>query len=341
MPVQIHGNGVRFGLHSGQQYTAFGDVLELWQRAEELGFDWASVFDHFRPPMGGPDGPCFEGTTLLAALAARTTRIRCALLVSAVTWRHPTIAAALAATIDNISGGRLEFGVGAAGPDLAYQQYGIPFPQASARLDLLDEACRVMRSLWTARRTDFSGTHLKLTRAYLEPKPVQAHLPLIIGGEGKRRMLGIIAEHADIWNTLAGDPARYQRKVDALARHCAARGRDPGTIRRSVTFRAMLAEDEDEALERAARFRASVPSNWPDLDEYLVFGTPQQCVESLLPFYSAGVRDFILGARPPIDWQTVELVASQVAPALRARVGAHRERGGVLDVGSKDGHDHE
>jgi alkanesulfonate monooxygenase SsuD/methylene tetrahydromethanopterin reductase-like flavin-dependent oxidoreductase (luciferase family) len=326
--VQIHRNDVRFGVHSGQQYVAFGDVLELWQRAEELGFDWASVFDHFRPPLGGPAGPCFEGTTLLAALAARTTRIRCALLVSAVTWRHPAVAAALAATIDHISGGRLEFGVGAAGPDLAYEQYGIPFPDAPARLDLLDEACRVMRSLWTRRSTDFAGTYLRLTGAHLEPKPVQPHLPLIIGGEGERRMLGIVAEHADIWNTLAGDLASYQRRVAALARHCAVRGRDPATIRRSVTFRALLAEDEDEARERKARFLAAVPRDWPVLDEYLVFGTPQQCVEALLPYYSAGVRDFILGARPPIDWQSVELVASQVAPALRTLVGV----GGLTTV---------
>lgn len=313
-----YGPAIRFGLHSGQQYITFDDLLIVWQRAEELGYDWVSLFDHFRPPLGGPDGPCFEGTTLLAGLAARTSRIRCAMLVSAVTWRHPAIAAAIAATIDHVSGGRLEFGMGAAGPDLAYEQYGIPFPRAGVRLDMLDEACRIVRGLWDDDRTSFSGTHFQLTDAQLCPKPVQAHLPLVIGGEGERRMLRIVATHADIWNTLAGDPVSYRRKVDALTRHCAAVGRDPATIRRSVTFRALLGSDLRSARRRQAELLSRVPADWPVLSEYLTFGTPEQCVADLKPYVDLGVRDFLLGARPPVDWQTVELVAREVAPALRA-----------------------
>ncbi|MET9138318.1 MULTISPECIES: LLM class flavin-dependent oxidoreductase [Streptomyces] len=314
--MPVHGDTVRFGVHSGQQNRTFGESLELWQRAEELGYAWASVFDHFRPPLGGPGGPCFDGMTLLAALAARTSRIRCALMVSAPTWRHPAVAAAMAATIDHISGGRLEFGLGAGGDDLAYAQYGIPFPPAGTRMDLLEEACGVARALWTREVSDFAGRHVRLEGAHLEPKPLQSRIPLVIGGDGERRLLRIVAEHADIWNTLAGTPESYRRKRDALARHCAETGRPPEEIRRSVTFRAVLAENEREAAARKEELLRRLPADSPLLDEYVTFGTPEQCVADLLRFRALGVTDFILGVRPPIDWLTVELVARHVMPAV-------------------------
>jgi alkanesulfonate monooxygenase SsuD/methylene tetrahydromethanopterin reductase-like flavin-dependent oxidoreductase (luciferase family) len=315
--VRVHGDTIRFGVHSGQQHGTYEQVLDLWLRAEALGFDWVSVFDHFRPPIGGPAGPCFDGPALLAALAARTTRIRCAILVSAVTWRHPAIAANIAATIDHISGGRVEFGFGAGGDDLAYRQYGIPFPAAAERLTMLDEACHVVRGLWTEPSTTFTGSHFQLVEAHLEPKPVQARLPLLLGGDGERRMLNIVARHADIWNTLAGTPEAYQRKTAALARHCDAAGRDPATIRQSVTFRAVLAETRTEAERRYDALVARVGADSPVLAEYLTVGTPEDCVRDLQPFLDLGVRDFLLGARPPVDWASVDIFAREVIPAVR------------------------
>ncbi|MEO3871122.1 LLM class flavin-dependent oxidoreductase [Nonomuraea sp. B12E4] len=311
---------LRFGVHSGQQYSTFGDCLELWQRAEELGFDWVSVFDHYRPPLGGPDGPCFDGPALLAALAARTSRVRCAILVSAVTWRHPATAAAIAATIDHVSAGRLEFGLGAAGPDLAYEQYGLPFPDAGVRLDMLEEACQVMRGLWGGGPVTFHGEHYRLTGACLRPRPLQERLPLVIGGGGERRTLRVAARHADVWNTLAGDLAGYRRKAELLARYCAEEGRRPAEIRQSVTFRAVLAPTEADVARRRAERLALLPADSPDLAEYLTFGTPEQCVEDLLGYAGLGVRDFLLGCRPPLDWETIELFATRVVPAVRARL---------------------
>ncbi|WP_263166113.1 LLM class flavin-dependent oxidoreductase [Streptomyces sp. SCSIO ZS0520] len=315
--MRVHGDAIRFGIHSGQQYATFSEMVDLWQRTEELGYDWISCFDHFRPPIGGPSGPCFEGTTLLSALAARTSRIRCALLVSAVTWRHPAVAAAAAATIDHVSGGRLEFGIGAAGDDLGYEQYGIPFPPAGERLDMLDEACRVLRGLWDEERTDFEGKHFRLSAAHLEPKPLQQRLPLVIGGEGVRRMLRIVAEHADIWNTLVAEPETYRRRLAALADHAASVGRDPGEIRQSMTFRAVLGEDRRQVEEQRRAVARILPPDSPLWSEYLVFGTPEECVERLKPYRELGVRDFLLGSRPPLDWRTIELFATEVIPALR------------------------
>jgi alkanesulfonate monooxygenase SsuD/methylene tetrahydromethanopterin reductase-like flavin-dependent oxidoreductase (luciferase family) len=308
---------LRFGVHSGQQYQSFADCLELWRRAEDGGFDWVSVFDHYRPPLGGPDGPCMDGPTLLAALAARTSRVRCGLLVSAVTWRHPALAASIAATIDQVSGGRLEFGLGAAGPDLGYEQFGVGFPDVRTRMDMLEESCRVVRSLWTQERTDFTGRHFRLTGACLEPKPVQPHLPLVIGGSGEKRLLGIVARHADIWNTSLCAPPDYRRKLGVLAGHCATANRNPADIGLSITFRAVLAGDERKAERRRAE-RLSVATPAADLGEYLTFGTPDQCVADLLPYVRLGVRDFLLGCRPPLDWETMELFATEVIPALRA-----------------------
>jgi alkanesulfonate monooxygenase SsuD/methylene tetrahydromethanopterin reductase-like flavin-dependent oxidoreductase (luciferase family) len=305
---------IRFGIHSGQQYATADDFLELAQGAEELGFDWFSAFDHFRPPDAGDTGPCLEGTTLVAAAAARTSRIRVALLVLGVIYRNPGIVASIAATIDHVAHGRLELGLGATWHDGAQEQYGIGLPPLRARLEMLDETCRILRALWTHESTTFAGRHFRMTDARLEPKPVQAQLPLVIGGAGERRLLRAVAEHADVWNSVPGDTDAYARKLGVLADHCAAVGRDSATIRKSILYRTVLADDE-----RAARARLDelFPAGSPARASTFC-GTPEQCTEHLRRFADLGVRDFLLNVRPPIDWTTMELVARHVAPAFGA-----------------------
>jgi alkanesulfonate monooxygenase SsuD/methylene tetrahydromethanopterin reductase-like flavin-dependent oxidoreductase (luciferase family) len=307
----------RIGLHSGQQYATFGECLDLWLRAEGLGYDWVSVFDHYRPPLGGRDGPCLEGPTLLAALAARTARVRCGMLVLGVHRRHPATVAAIAATLDHISDGRLELGLGAGGPDLADTQWGLPCPPAAERVALLDETCAVLRSLWERDRTSHSGPYVRLEEATLRPKPVQRRLPLVIGGAGPR-LLQVVARHADVWNALPGSVDRYRRSVGRLSAACTEARRDPATVRRSITFRAVLGETPAEAAARRDETFGRLPTGSPDRAEYLSVGTPEQCVADLMPYAELGVRDFLLGVRPPVDWRTVELMATAVGPALRA-----------------------
>jgi F420-dependent oxidoreductase-like protein len=311
----MFGPVIRFGVYSGPQHASFDDCLELWGRCEELGYDWLSVFDHFMPIVGDPDGPCFEGPTMLAAMAAHTARVRIAILVTAVTYRHPAVAANIAATIDHISGGRVEYGVGAGWFESEHRQYGIPFPRLGVRMDMLDEACRVMRGLWTEERLSFAGEHYVLHDARMEPKPLQARLPLIIGGEGEKRTLRIVAEHADVWNTGLGDIETFRHKLEVLWRHCEAVGRDPGEIRKSLTFRAVLAEDEPGLRERRRELAAKLPIE----ESLFLFLTPEQLVERMLPFAELGAGDFLLAAYSPYDWQTLELVAREVAPAVRRR----------------------
>jgi F420-dependent oxidoreductase-like protein len=318
--MQIFGSDIRFGVHSGQQNANFDDYRDLWTRAEELGYDWVSDFDHFLPIMSDPNGPCFEGTTMLGAMAAQTSRVRCGMLVLGVTYRHPAVVANIAATLDHISGGRVEFGMGAAWYELEHDQYGIPFPRIGVRMDMLDEACRIMRSLWTQETTTFEGKHYQLKDARLEPKPVQEHLPLVIGGSGERRTLRIVAEHGDVWNTFFGDEDGYRHKLDVLARHCEDVGRDPADVRKSVTFRAVLDEDERAAQERVEEIFGGPPPE--RIRHMLIVGTPEQAVEALRRYADLGAGDFLLGSLAPIDWRTVELVAKAVAPEVKARVAA-------------------
>jgi F420-dependent oxidoreductase-like protein len=283
--------GLRFGIHSGQQNaTSFDEYLAIWKYAEEVGLDWASVFDHFQPIQSDPTGPCFEGFTLLAAMAAHTSTLACGIIVSGVTYRHPAVVANMAATIDHISGGRMEFGVGAAWNTEEHGEYGIEFPRIGVRMDMLDEACHVLRLLWTEKRANFEGEHYTLTEAQNEPKPLQSPMPLWIGGSGEKRTLRIVAEHATGWNTFHGEPAEYRHKLDVLERHCADVGRDPAEIRKQVVMRTDVA---------AAM-------------------TSEQIVEALLPHKQMGVEDFLVSARPPADFATIERWAREVGPALRS-----------------------
>ena len=318
--MQVFGDAVRFGIHSGPQNTTIDDYRGLWLRAEELGYDWVSDFDHFYPIHSDPAGPQFEGLTLLSAMAERTSRVRCGMLVLGVTYRHPAVVANMAATIDHVSGGRLELGMGAAWFEQEHDDYGIPFPRIGVRMDMLDEACRIMRSLWTQETTTFEGKHFQLKDARLEPKPVQDHLPLVIGGSGERRTLRIVAEHGDIWNTFYGDLEHYRHLLDVLDGHCSDVGRDSADVRKSLTFRALLDADEHTARERAAELYGDpLPER---LSKMMVVGTPSQCVEQLRPYAELGVGDFLLGQLAPVDDRTMELVAHEVAPALKSAVTA-------------------
>ncbi|RLU86317.1 LLM class flavin-dependent oxidoreductase [Streptomyces griseocarneus] len=307
---------LRFGIHSGQQYADFSGLRSLWQAAEALGYDWVSLFEHFRPRILGPDGPCLDGMTALSALAAVTGRVRCAMLVTPVTWRHPALLAVAAATVDHVSGGRLELGLGAGGDDLAFRQYGIEQPSPAVRLERLDEACRVLRALWDGGPADFTGKHFTLREAYLCPVPVQSRLPLTVGGSGAGT-LRIAAGHADVWNSLALPPAAYRAAADTLAAHCARAGRDPAEIRRSVTFRAVLTPDAAAARRARAALADSTDGRSADLPEYVAFGSARECLDRLAPYLELGVRDFLLAVRPPPDLTTAERFVTEVAPALR------------------------
>lgn len=324
--MQIFEGQVRFGIHSGPQHTTFGEYLKLWKTVEDWGYDWASVFDHFLPIQSDPEGPCFEGPTLLSAMAAHTSKIRCGILVVGNTYRNPAVLANIAATIDHVSGGRLELGVGAGWYELEHNQYGIPFHTTGRRIRALGETCKILKSMWTEDRTSFKGRYYEITDALCEPKPVQKpHIPLWVGGAGEHLTLRVVAESADGWNTFFMSESDYQRKLDILSSHCDKTGRNPADIRKSLVIQAVVGETDDEVSERAARLAARFgTTDISALKQFAVMGTPEECVERLLRYVELGVGDFILGARAPADYRTLELVAKKVAPVVK------REASGLL-----------
>lgn len=309
--AQIFAGQIRFGIHCGPQHTTYAQYAHLWQTVESLGYDWASVFDHFIPIFSDPLGPCLEGPTLLSALAARTRRIRCGILVIGNTYRHPAVLANMAATIDHVSGGRLEWGIGAGWWEMEHSQYHIPFPPIGRRIRMLGEAAAIQKLLWTQPRTTFVGRYYQLTDALCEPKPVQQLLPLWIGGAGEQLTLRVVAEHADGWNTFLIPLDAYRRKLDALAEHCRAVGRDPGEIRKSLVLQALIGDDA-ETRERAEQARAR--------GQYLLSGAPEAIAEELSRYADLGVGDFLLGVRAPFDYRNIARFIDDVAPLLRKEI---------------------
>jgi F420-dependent oxidoreductase-like protein len=309
---------LRFGIHAGQQNTDYASYAELWRQAEAMGLDWASVFDHFLPIYSDPQGPCFEGFTLLAAMAAQTSRLRCGIVVSGITYRHPALLANIAVTLDHISGGRFELGLGAAWYELEHEQYGIDFPRFRDRADRLREASMIVKQMWTQERTTFDGDHFHLTDALCEPKPVQTpSIPLWIGGAGERVTLRVVAEVADGWNTFLIPPEEYRHKVDVLAEHCASFGRDPRDIRRSLVAAPLLAETESELQDRVDALASRLGIAADEVGERFTVATAERFTEMLLPYLDMGVGDVLVRMRAPADGRTMELFATSVAPALR------------------------
>jgi alkanesulfonate monooxygenase SsuD/methylene tetrahydromethanopterin reductase-like flavin-dependent oxidoreductase (luciferase family) len=250
MPYRTLGRtGVRvsepsFGIATAPQQVSYRDVLRVWREADTLAqIEHAWLFDHLMPIGGDPDGPIFEGWTLLSALAAQTRRLRLGLLVTSNRFRPPAMLAKIAATVDIVSGGRLDFGIGAGSrPSIPwarreYDAHGLPYHHFADSVGSLAEACTVIRRLWTEDKPfDFDGTYVQLTGAFGNPKPVQRpHPPIVIGGRSTAT-LRVVAEHADVWNIPGGDIEDAVSRGALLDRLCAEIGRDPASITRSTTL---------------------------------------------------------------------------------------------------------
>jgi F420-dependent oxidoreductase-like protein len=244
---------VRIGLKLSNQNTNPAELRAIWQVADQSGFDHLWNFDHFAAIMTDPEVDVYEGWTLLGAMAEATSRVRIGCMVTGNTYRHPAVLAKMAVTVDHLSGGRLELGIGAAWAEIEHEMLGIEFGTAGRRVEWLDESCHVMKLLFTQERTTFEGARYQLKDALANPKPVQRpHPPFWIGGRGERKTLRVIAKHADVWNAPGGEPDEVARLSGILDAHCADVGRDPAEIRRSVQVR--YAGDDEAFLRSAAGF---------------------------------------------------------------------------------------
>jgi F420-dependent oxidoreductase-like protein len=256
---------MRFGLDVAQQRVSWDDLVRRVRLAEALGFEGVWGFDHFQPMYGDGPGETFEGMTTLAALAGATTRIRLGLLVTGVTYRHPSVLAAQAVTVDHASHGRLDLAIGAAWFEKEHRELGIPFPQTGERFDLLEDALEILTRLWTGDLVSYEGRCVSLEGARMRPRPVQEpHPPIWIGGTGTRRTLPLAARFADVWHAF-GSPSSLREagaRLDALAEEA---GRDPASIVRAGS----LSLDDLDTTRRHA-------SKWRDAGYgYLVCGWPE------------------------------------------------------------------
>jgi alkanesulfonate monooxygenase SsuD/methylene tetrahydromethanopterin reductase-like flavin-dependent oxidoreductase (luciferase family) len=286
--------GPRFGIATAPSHVDYKDVLRVWREADTLPqIEHAWLYDHLMPNRGDPLGPTFEGWSLLAALAAQTQRLRPGLLVTSNRFRPPAMLAKIAATVDVVSGGRLNFGIGAGSrPEIPqarreYEAYGLPHHDFAHAVGSLDEACTVIRRLWTeAEPFDFEGTYVHLTGAFCNPKPAQRpHPPILIGGRSAAT-LRVVARHADMWNIPGGDIDDAIQRGALLDRFCAEIGRDPASITRSIIL--MVSYDH--------------PGNTQD---------------SIAEAIDAGFQHIILSLRPPYPenvarWATNEFIRKSV-----------------------------
>ena len=227
---------LRFGIKVAQMGGSYAEMRDAWLEADRLGFDTAWGHDHLlnQNDVGRPED---EGWAILTALLVESRRIRGGLMVTANTFRHPAVLAKMATTVDVISGGRLDVGLGAGWFEEEHRQYGIALPPLKERMARLDEACQVLKALWTSPRASFDGAHYQLRDAIHEPKPVQKpHPPLVIGTRGERVGLRIAARYADVWNMANGTTEEFRTKSAKLDEHCRAVGRDPASIERSIQF---------------------------------------------------------------------------------------------------------
>jgi len=262
---------MRFGLDVAQQRMTWDELVRRVQLAEALGFDGVWGFDHFQPMYGDGPGETFEGMTTLAALAGVTSRVRLGLLVTGVTYRHPSVLAAQAVTVDHASHGRLELSLGGAWYDKEHRELGIPFPSTGERFDLLEDALEIVTRLFTGDEVSYEGRVVSLEGARLRPTPVQSPRPPIwIGGSGPRRTLPLVARYADAWHAW-GSPkslTEASQRVDELA---AEAGRDPADIMRAGS---LSLDDIETARKHLGKYEDAgygyLVCGWPEAGDPLV-----------------------------------------------------------------------
>ena len=243
---------LRFGLKASGQWITIEQLRGIWKIADEGGFDHLWDFDHLASiGPNGPGGPVYEGWALQAAMAEATKRVRFGCLVTGNTYRHPVVLAKMAVTIDHLSGGRLEFGIGAGWAEIEHTMYGIE--GLDHRVGMLSESLRIIKSLWTEERTNFDGRYYHFKDAIANPKPVQKPYPPIWVGASGATTLRLVARHADVWNIAGGDPEKVTELTAMLEEACASVGRDPSEIRRSIQF-GWDGADRGHLLDLCGRF---------------------------------------------------------------------------------------
>lgn len=297
-----------------------------WQRivgaTEDLGFESLWRSDHFFSFGADRTKDCIETFTSLTYVASHTSRIRFGTLVASMTFRPPAMVARQAAAIDALSGGRLVLGLGGGWNQDEHDAFGIELPPPGRRLDMLEEGTVVIRDLLDHDDASFDGRHYQLKNAFANPKPAQPKLPILIGGSGEKRLLQIVARHADEWNMPVQPVEVYRQKVEALERHCEAEDRDPAGIERSLMIAYVAGATEAEAKARldsvlanaSPRLKAALEAG-AALPSWLM-GTPEQIVEQIKAWEAEGVGRIMLQHLAEPDYEVLDMMAKEVLPKV-------------------------
>lgn len=319
-------NDVIFGVFMPQGWKMELSSIEgdeaKWQTAvdtallaEELGYHSIWVYDHFHNVPRPAHEAVFECWTTIAAISQRTNRIRLGQMVGCNSYRNPGLLAKITSTIDVISGGRLDWGIGAGWYENEYRGYGYEFPKPADRIGMLRESVEIVKSMWTNTETSYDGKYYKMVRANCDPKPLQKpNPPIWIGGGGEQLTLRVVAEHADCSN-FGGKPEEWARKREILKGHCAVVGRDESEIRKTWSPEVFIRSTEAELAQRTkGGLWGDSVENWRDNN---LVGTPEQVTEKIAQYVALGCTGFIPWCADYPDTETLELLATRVMPNFR------------------------
>ena len=290
-------------------------TVEIAERAEALGYDSIWVYDHFHNVPRPAHEAVFECWTTIAAISQRTSRIRLGQMVGCNSYRNPALLAKITSTIDVISGGRLDWGIGAGWYENEYRSYGYEFPKPKDRIGMLRETVEIVKGMWSEPETTYRGSYYEVVRANCDPKPLQSpHPPVWIGGGGEQLTLRVVAKHADCSN-FGGNPEEFARKCEILKNHCAAVGRDYDTIRKTWSPEVFIRATEAEIVEAGTRSLWNEPfDSWRAGN---LVGTPEQVAEKIETYRALGCSGFIPWNADYPETQTLEMFATEVIPRFR------------------------
>lgn len=308
---------LHFGIQTAQEGTTFDALAAHWKVADDLGFDSIWLDDHFYSVVRPRSESQMDGWMLLAALAPQTERIRMGLLVTCNSYRNPALLAKMAATVDNISHGRLIHGIGCGWFEAEYTGYGYEFPPVGKRLAQLDESIRLQKLLWETGKASFEGEFYSLQDAWAEPRPVQQpHPPILIGGGGEKVLLKLVARHAAMWNC-TGTVDELRHKVGVLRKHCEAEGTDFDAIDKTWFGNIVIDADAARAearLERMAKAWGSTPEQ---MKKTTLSGTPEAVIDRMHEYLDAGLTGFIGMFGRVEDHRATQLIGEKVLPKFR------------------------
>ena len=307
------------GIALWSQASTWPETMAAGEYVDELGFDHLWTVDHWLAPHGEPDQPIFDGWMTLAGWAVRTSRTRLCLFVAANTFRLPTHTAKLATTLDHMSGGRAMVGIGAGWFTREHEAYGIEFGASPGeRIGWLDESAAITRRLLDGERVSVADGLYRVDDLELLPRPLQDHVPIVIGGSGEKKTLRVVARHADVWNAF-GTPERIAHKISVLGDHCSAVGRDLADIRLTLGALAVIRDSEAEARavhERHLEANRITPENTIIDPDTLWLGSADDVVDRIRAYRELGISGLIVETPAPHDHETLRRLAEEVRPAL-------------------------